>query len=153
MYCLEPMTSLAPFHAFSSTVKSLLVHSATIPPSQLFDFILSLSLLEDLTVIRHGIPVYDGGFDEPSTADQPSNPPAFTGSLSLSLNTGMGPIASRLLVMPSGIHFRNITSQLHCGRDLWLTMVLAGECSHTLESLDITCSLTSTSTWHPFPHR
>jgi len=118
----EPVTSLAPFPKFSHTVKSLLVHSAVIPPSQIFNFILSFPLLEDLTVVRRGTSVYDdGSSDGPSIVVQPSNPPAFTGSLRLSLDRRMRPIANKLLSVPGGIHFRNIASTLHYGEGFWLT--------------------------------
>ena len=154
MYSPEPVISLAPFHGFSRTVKSLLVNSAIIPPSQIFNFILSFSLLEDLTVIRHGTSVYDGGSsDGPSTVAHPLNPPAFTGSLNLSLTEGMGHIASKLLSLPGGIHFRSLTLMRHCKEDLPLTMMLVAECSRTLESLDISCGLISTSILYLLPHR
>jgi len=155
-YPPEPVTSLAPFHRFSHTAKSLLVHSAIIPPSQIFNFILSFPILEDLTVIRHGSSVYgddDGSSYGPSTADQPSNPPAFTGTLGLSLSTGMGPIASKLLSVPGGIHFRSLTLTWHCEEDLLLATALVEECSHTLESLDITCDFVGMSIRYLRPHR
>ena len=154
-YLPEPISSFTPFHGFSSTVKYLLVHSAIIPPPQIYNLILSFPLLEDLTVIRNGISVYDDGGSSggPPAVVQPSNPPALTGSLRLSLDTGVGPISSELVSIPGGIHFRNITSTLRYGEDLFATMVLVGLCSHTLESLDIACCLMSMSIWYPFPHR
>jgi len=138
----DPPISLVPFHGFSHTIKSLRVKSVDLPPLQIFDLILSSPLLEDLIVADYRTLVDGGdGSNGPPTFFQPSNPPVFTGSLELPLDKGMKPITGRLLSMiPGGIHFRKLVLKWHCREDLFSTMVLVGECCHTLESLDVTCA-------------
>jgi hypothetical protein len=62
----------------------------------------------------------------------------FTGSLELHLLGGMKPIARRLFSLPGGIHFRKLTLTLFCEEDLLMVKALVEECSHTLESLNVT---------------
>jgi len=153
MYTGESLITLIPFHIFSRTVKSLRVKSVDIPPSRIFNFILSSPLLEDLTVARYGTSV-DNSDDSngPPIPFQPSNPPVFTGSLKLSLESGMKPIVDRLLSMSGGIHFRKLVLTWYCVDDLLSSMGLVEECSHTLESLDITCVFGGTSIRYLHPH-
>jgi len=116
---LGGLASLVPFHGFSRTIKSLHVGFIDLPPSEIFNFILSSPLLEDLTVVGYKDSVDDG--DDPDglpTFVHPSNPPAFTGSLELFLEQAMKPIAGRLFSMPGGIHFRHLTLKWNCGEDL-----------------------------------
>ena len=138
-----PTISLVPFRDFSDTVKPLHIKSVDLPPSRFFDFILSSPLLEDLTVANHGVWADDGdGFDDPPTFIQSSNPPVFTGSLELSsMGGGMNLVAGRLLSAPGGIHFRKLTLMWHREEDSLSIIGLVRECSHTLESLNITCNL------------
>jgi len=147
--------SLVPFHGFSRTIKSLRVKSVDLPPSEIFDFILSSPLLEDLAVAGWRTWACDmDGSDGPPTFVQPSNPPAFTGSLELpSLQRGMQPIASRFLSVPGGIHFRKLTLTWSYGEDLLLIMALVRECSHTLESLNITCNVPGASIRYLRPYQ
>ena len=146
MYPDGLVVSLAPFYGFSRTIKSLRVGSFFFPPERIFDLILSFPLLEDLTVTRYGISVDDGGGpDGPSIPVQPSSPPMLTGSMELCLEQGLGPIASRLLSLPSGIHFRKLALTWHRGEDISLTMALVEVCSHIIESLSITCNLRGVS--------
>jgi hypothetical protein len=93
----------------------------------------------------------DDGSDALPTTAQPPGAPVFTGSLGLYLKGGMRPIARRLLSLPSGIHFRKLALTSFCEEDLLLMAALVGECSHTLESLDISCHLMGTSTQHLLP--
>ena len=153
MYFGDSLVSLVPFHGFSPVIKSLRLRSPSLPPSLVFDFVLSSSLLEDLSVTCHGTqPANDGdGSDGPST--QPSNPPLFTGSLKLFLLSGMKPIASRLLSMPGGIHFRKFTLECHHKEDLLLAVALVRECSHTLKSLKVACGSCGMSIRCLRPHR
>ena len=104
------------------------------------DLILSFPLLEDLIVFVYGEVVTHEGdcSSEPSTVIQPSSSPSFTGSLELSLEGGMKPIARRLLSSPGGLHFRKLTLDWRHEEDPILATALVEECSHTLESLDIT---------------
>jgi len=139
--------SLVPFHGFSRTIKSLHVDSIEVPPSEIFDFVLSSPLLEDLTVAGYKTPADDGDdSDGPPTFVHPSNPPVFTGSLQLFLEEAMKPITSRLLSIPGGIHFRSLTLKWNCREDISSTIALVRECSDTLESLDIGCNLYGAST-------
>ena len=150
LYPGEPLVSLVPFHVFSPIIKSLSLKSVALPPPWIFNFILSSPLLEDLVVAGYGTSVDDGdGSDDPSTA---SNPPVFTGSLELPLETGMSLIATRLLTMPSGIHFRKLTLKCYHEEDILSTMALVRECSHTIESLNVTCNSCGTSIQYLRPH-
>jgi hypothetical protein len=152
----EPAISLVPFHGLSPVIKSLRMVIPVLPSSHLFDLILSFPLLEDLTVIIHLPWTADGGGsegDEMLTATQLSNPPMFTGSLELYLRGGMRPIIRQLLSLPGGIHFRKLTLTLFGGEDLLTLRALVEECSHTLESLDITWGYLSESVQHLPPHR
>jgi len=145
-YPRQKAISLVPFHGFSAAIKSLRVNTAELSPSRIFDFILSSPLLEDLTVSGYSTWVDDGdGSDSPPTFVQPSNPPVLTGSLGLSLVAGIEPVVRRLLSIPGGIHFRKLTLTWHREEGLPSIIALVGECSHTLESLNVTCYLGGTS--------
>jgi hypothetical protein len=142
----ESVISLVPLHGFSPTLKSLRVTAPYIPTSHIFDLILSFPLLEDLAVIIvYGEPI-DGGDDSDwlPTRAQPSGPSVFTGSLEL-LGGGMKHFTRRLLSLPGGIHFRKLSLRWLREGDLPLTTVLVEGCSHTLESLQITCDPTGAS--------
>ena len=140
-----------PFHKFSPTLKSFRLVSITLPCSQLFNLICSFPLLGDLK--------FSGRVDDDDLHGQQavasSTSPIFTGSLDLYLKEGMAPIIRWLLSLPGGIHFRKLTlTWVHEG-DSSLTTALVERCSHTLESLDITCHLTSVGKLvrHLFLHR
>ena len=137
----EPTISFAPFHGFSPIIKSLRVAFFIIPSSQVFDFILSFPLLEDLAVVAYrgsSESVRDSdGSDGLSAMVQPSNPPAFTGSLDLFMRQGMKSVAYRLLSLQSGIHFQKLTLRWFREEDLLLTTALVEGCASTLKSLDI----------------
>ena len=85
----ELATPLVPFHGLSPIVKSLRVIVLALPSSQIFGLILSLPLLEDVTVIASYETSADNGHgsgkDEIPTTAQPSNSPKCTGSLELFL--------------------------------------------------------------------
>ena len=121
--------SFVPSHGFSPAIRSLHLDLIHLPP-QTFDLIISFPFLEELAVSG-------GSFDGPPTVVQPSSSPVFTGSLELSLEGGMKPIAHRLLSLPGRLHFRKLTLTCNHEEDPLLTMELVEECSHTLESLDI----------------
>lgn len=76
--------------------------------------------------------------DALSTIVQSSSPPAFTGSLELSMEGGMESVVNRLVSLPSGIHPRKLTLKWSYSNDPALTTALVEECFDTLESLDIT---------------
>ena len=137
--------SLVPFHGLSPVLKSLRVSVPALPSSWIIDLSLSFPLLEDLAVNPdpyHGALDDNGGsFNGPLTAVQPPSPPMFTGSLELDMEEGMELIIRQLLSLPNGIHFRKLTLTWSYEEDRLTTTALVERCSHTLESLDITCGL------------
>jgi len=136
---LRFITPLLPFHGFSPVIKSLEVKFVALPPSQVFDLILSFPHLEGFTVINSYDMPDKGDSDRLPPATQPPNPARFTGSLSLLMMAGMGSIARRLLSMPGGLHFRELTLMWVEEEDIPLTSGLVEMCSNTIETLDITC--------------
>ena len=150
----EPEGPLVPLHGFSPVIKSLRLEYVALPPSQVFDLILSFPLLEDLIVNNdeHRSINYIDGADEVPTVVQSPSPAAFTGSLELK-TAGIKPFARRLLSLPGGIHFRKFTLMWSREEDITLTLALVERCSHTLESLDITCGPYGVSVRHPSPYR
>jgi len=131
--------SLTPFHGFSP-IKSLYVNTFIIPPSRVFDFILSFPLLEDLTVKSCSMPIgIDDLSDSLSTTVQSSSSPVFSGMLKLSMMRGVKHIAHGLLSLPDGIRFRELDLTWGEEGDIPLTTEFVERCSHTLESLDVTC--------------
>jgi hypothetical protein len=151
----ESKTPFIPFHGFSPVIKSLSVFTPTLLPSPILSFILSFPLLEDLSVIRSGDAPIDDGDDSDRllTTARPLNPPTFTVTLELRLGRGMQHFIHRLLFLPGGIHFRELTLTWIHERDHLLTMVLVEGCSHTLRSLEISYKLHGTSIRHLHPHR
>ena len=124
---------------FSPVLKSLDVCFVAYQPSMLFDLVLSFPLLEDLflALCTHPSVRYGGYSDGPPAITQPSNLPAFSGSLVLALMDGMGPIVQRFLPLPGGVYFRKLTLMWWQQEDIPMMMALVEKCSHTLESLDI----------------
>ena len=148
----EPTVSLVPFHGLSPTVKSLRMVLPALSSTAKLDFVLSFPLLEDLTAITIDHDAQDEVSHGLSTAVRPPSSPGFTGSLRLFLRGGMGPIVRRLLSLPGGIHFRRLDLTWPYERDTSSVVGLVKECSHTLESLRISCNLLRTSTQFPCPH-
>ena len=140
--------SLAPFHGFSPVLKSLCIFSTLLPHSQIFGFVHSLPLLEDLSLTVLGM-ANDGDLDvcgPPAVIPPPSSPP-FTGTLWLFLLQGMKPAARRLLDLPNGLRFRRLTMLcLQEDDHKWINALVAG-CSDTLESLKVTCRLYGAIVW------
>jgi len=134
-----PAISLVPFHGFSPVMKTLRLGSTISSSSGIFNLILSFPLLEDLVMVSYDTEFTDNGdgSDELSATAQPSSSPAFTGSLALQ-EGGLEHLGHWLLSLSGGIHFRELS--LTClPKDLLLAAALVGECSHSLESLDIGC--------------
>ena len=94
----------------------------------------------------------DSEEDEIPTAAQSSTSPMFTGSLEVYLSRRMRAFTRRLLSLPGGTHFRNFVLTWNHVDDPSLTMALVDGCSHTLESLDITCNPLGMSTLRLRPH-
>ena len=137
----ERVRSLVPFHGFSPVIKSLHMYIPALPPSRIFNLILSFPLLENLVVaIREAWADGDDSpeGDETPTAAQPPNPTTFAGSLELYLKGGMNPLAHRLLSLPGGIHFQKLTLTWIRDEDILTTTALMEGCSRTLKFIDIT---------------
>ena len=151
----ESMISLVPFHRFSPVLKYLRLTSAFLPPSRVFNFILSFPHLEGLTVTTYQRALTDDndGSDGSSTIAQPWNPPAFTGYLDLLIMGGMKPIARRLLSLSGGFNFWKLNLTCFHEEDFSLAMALVERCSRTLKSFSITCDLFGTFVLrlHPNP--
>ena len=136
----ELTTFLIPFHGFSPSLTSLHVDFTSLPSSRTFDLILSFPLLEDLKVVAYFASIDNG--DDPDglpTLVQPSSPPKFTGSLELYMRGGAELIARRLCSLSNGIHFRKLVITWNHEQDISMTMALVERCSHTLESIQVTC--------------
>ncbi|KAF9643900.1 hypothetical protein BDM02DRAFT_1281204 [Thelephora ganbajun] len=132
----RPKASLIPFHNFSPALKYLHVASATFPCAQIFDFICSFRLLEDLDLVQRRV-IIAGPIDRDGAIFQPSTSPALTGILRVYLSESMEYATRRLLNLPGGLHFRKL--ELSCyfeGNIQWIRALVAG-CSDTLECVDI----------------
>ena len=142
--------SLVPLHGFSPAVKSLPVFATPLSP-QVFDLIFSFPLLEDLTVIASsGWADESGGPNRSPTTTQPSNSPAFTGSLKLS-RAGIKYVPRPLLSLPGGIHFRELSFTWR-REEAPLAIALVEGCSRTLQSLIVSDGLDGMSIWYlPVP--
>ena len=127
--------SLTPFYGLSPFIKSLRITSSRLL-EETFDLACSFPLLEDLTVAVHFF------CDPPRecrrlVATQPSSPPPFTGTLKLFGPLRIDDIASTLLSLPSGLHFRRLylVGSYH-DTSAWET-ALVEKCCDTLESIKI----------------
>ena len=131
---------LTPFHGFSSTLKSFRVGPIILPSPQLFYLVRSSPHLEDLAVV--GGDRLWGDDDSPHRLPRgtPLISPPLSGTLDLILLGGMGNTVRRLLDLPNGLHFRKLIFSWDRQDDLrWIVGLVSG-CSHTLESLYVSCS-------------
>ena len=96
----------------------------------------SFPLLDDLRVVAWRI-ASNGVSDDQETAVQSLVSPPFTGFLELDLNTGLDFVASWLLSLPGGLHFRSLHLTLYRLRDNVPATALVEGCGFTLESLEI----------------
>jgi len=133
---------LVPFHNFSPALKSLRMVSNNLRCSQVFDLICSLPLLEDLSIMSHGMDRCDYG----GTAFQPSTSPVLNGVLVLFLPQGVECATRRLFGLPNGLHFRKLMCTWWLEEDLQRIVDLLAVCSDTLECVDIECFLSRTFT-------
>lgn len=143
-------TQLNLLHGFSPVLKSFHMSFTDFSPSPIPDLIFSFPLLEDVSLWAYG-GFRDDPFDASSVPVRPSSPPTFTGSLKLSLMYGLDPIASRLLSLPSNLHFRELSLAWQVGSDVLSTMALVESCHSTLESLCIRCELIGTPVQYIHP--
>jgi len=139
----NPEVTFAPFRGISSTLKSLRLRTVFMCP-QIFDFVRSLPLLEDLILTSMNNLLSDD--DDPhefQTIVPPTSPP-LTGCLSLDTHF-MGYVVRWLLdAIPNGIHFRKLVLSRVREEDFQWTVELILSCSDTLECLDVGCSSTRT---------
>ena len=127
--------SLAPFHKFSPSVKSLRVTGSTILPAQIFHLIYSLHLLENLKLDGHN--AYNWGLP-PAPVDL-STSPVLTGTLELAVvQLGIEIYAHGLVCLPNGLRFCKLILTCCCNEDLRWTEELVAACSDTLECFDVT---------------
>jgi len=132
--------SLAPFHKFSSTLKSLRLQFLLLPYPQIFNLVHSSPLLEDFALFGLSPSSSDGGDIPGQQAAIPLSSPAFTGCLELHIRRGMGNPARRLLDMPGGLHFRKLALSWFQEDDLqWITEFMT-RCTDTLECIDLDCN-------------
>ena len=134
----DGQVSFVPLHGISPTVKSLHLCSTSPRDSEVFGFLCSFPLLEDFTLDAFRPRI---GAEEWET---PLASPSLTGSLNLGgVDSGVGPIARRLLDLPGGLNFTKIVSAGACGDDFKATADLVSRCSGTTESLTISDCLLS----------
>ena len=138
----QPGLVLIPFHGFSPALRSLRVSSPGFLFAPVSDLIHSFSCLQDLVVVTYNPFDCSHSFYKQLFAIQPPGPLAFRGTLELSLDMGIGPIASRLLSLPNSLHFRELCLARYHEEDILLTTALVERCSPTLEILKIECTLT-----------
>ena len=119
--------ALLPFYGLSPTVRSLRLTYTT---PEIFPFVCSFPLLEDLALVGLDYQTDAGGWNAPLTS------PKLTGSLDLRVFGSVRPVVRRLLDLPDGLHFSKITV-LFSEEAVALVMDLVSRCSCTLESLAI----------------
>ena len=142
----NPKISLTPFHGFSAAIKSVEIDFSC-PPRSIFDLICSFPLLEDLCLVISR-PAH---FNQQPAAPQPFNTPVFTGSLMLFVKVpwGMKSIIRWLLLLPGGLHFREIKFVSGWNEDPSPISELVGACSTTLETLKIRSAVYGTLVSRP----
>ena len=123
--------SLIPLRGLSPALKSLhLAYGSPASSSEIFGFVCSFPLLEDLALIS---------FDDNSEFDKwdiPSTLPKLTGHLHLSVNDRIRPVVRQLSELPGGLHFSKIS--VWClEEDVESITDLVSMCSETLETLII----------------
>lgn len=124
--------SLAPFQILPS-VKSLRLCFNNFPPSEVFNFICSFPLLEDLEIVNDRDINCIGRL---KVTAPPLRLPPLTGTLALQQPL-LGQVKDLLLQLPGGLHFRKIEWNVHLPKELEGMMALVKKCSNTLECIDI----------------
>ena len=149
---LDLTISLVPLHGFLPLIKSLRIDSICPTLSPISNLIYSFPLLEDLVVEACSGFSRSDYFDKQLTSTRSSSPPPFTGTLKLPIRGGMHRVASALLSLPSGLHFRKLDLTLRSREDVSSAIALVDECSSTLESLEINYDFGCMSIPHPHSH-
>ena len=127
---------LVPFYGLSHALKSLrLDYRTPLPPSEIFGFVCSFPLLEDLSLA----PLCDT-----TTAYEwsvPSTSPKFTGTLGVRTSYGINSVVRCLVELPDGLRFTRMVLFFDSG-DAGLVTNLVSKCSETVESLRMCCLVT-----------
>lgn len=128
-----PDIPLGHFRGLSPILKSLHITSNVLL-AQTFYLVCSFPLLEDLSlVISHQ---YGSRFGKVDAA-QPSILQPFTGTLKFSMHSGTSTVATLLLSLPGGLHFRKLDLVGIYGDASPLATALVERCSHTLDTIVI----------------
>jgi len=123
--------TLVPLQGLSPVLRSLCLITA-LPDSEIFGFICSLPLLEDLEFRSLGRVQRDGRWTTPLTS------PRLTGTLDLrGVMEGIQRITRRLLDLPNGLHFTTIAVAWLTKEDVTSTTNLVSRCSDTVQSLEV----------------
>ena len=141
-----PITLLQ-FYGFSPGLKTLRLAFRAFPSSQVFGLILSFPLLDDLRVVVsctwiESRPRNTVSGDQAIALQSLVSPP-FTGFLELDLKTGLDFLASWLLSLPGGLHFRSLHLTLNRQSNAVPATALVEGCSSTLEFLEVDCKISS----------
>ena len=123
----EHHASLAPLYGLSPTLRSLTLVPT---PIEVFEFIRSFPLLEDLAL---------GILDSGTEADRwitPATSPKLTGTLHLRAAWEIRAAVRRLCALPGGVHFTKITLEFAIGDSESITD-LVSMCSDNLEYLSV----------------
>jgi len=137
----DQMVSLVPLHGLFPVLRSLNLTFNFLPDSEIFSFICTLPLLEDLALVSHSCGGRMVEWNVPSTS------PRLTGYLDLRTDEGIQSITRRLSDLPNGIRFTTIAVPWFSKDDILSTTNLVLGCSGTLESLDITNRLPGVLPW------
>jgi len=120
-------TTLLPFYGLSPAIRSLSLIQVSLDA---FDLACSFPLLEDLSLVAL-YPKKDGdGWTIPPTS------PKLTGALNLRMFGKASSVTRRLLDLPGGLHFSNITATFP-NEDAKSVADLVSACSGTLEFLTL----------------
>jgi len=128
----HPILPFALFHGLSHNLKSLYVRYIEFSCPELFGFICSFPLLENLDLV--GEEVLE---DDANDFHGLQTSPPLTGSLKLVVFGGMGSAPRHLLSLPNGLRFRELVFLLVLEKDLRWIRELVSKCSDTLECLDV----------------
>lgn len=128
----DSQVSLVPLHGLSPTLKSITITHIqnSVPLSDVFGLVCSFPYLEDLTLVSTAD---DGSTDEWTI---PPTSPKFTGSLCLWMKGGS--LARRLLDLPGGLRFSDVSVVCLDEDAVKSTTDLVSGCHSTLEVLGIT---------------
>ena len=145
----NPKVCLAPFHGFSAAIKSVHI-DLSCSPCSIFNLIYSFPLLEDLSLAFFFSILHPADFNEQPAIPRPFNPPVFTGSFKLFVHVpeAIKPIIRWLLLLPGGLHFRELKLRLGCNEDVSPIGALVEACSSTIETLEIDSLVYCTSVSH-----